>query len=423
MIKDLHIPRETLLAIAEEAGTPVYVYNAQVIEEQYKKLTQAFSVKNLKIHYACKALTNIHILKYIRSLGAGLDAVSIEEVRLGLLAGFEPEEIIFTPNSVAIEEIETAMRLGVNLNIDDIEALEYMGLYYPEQPVCIRINPHLMAGGNMNISVGHIDSKFGISIHQLPLVLRLVNRLNIKVVGVHMHTGSDILDVDVFNRAAGILLDIADHFEQLEYIDFGSGFKVAYKQEDYETDIASFGKSFSTMFNAYCQKRGKDIKVIFEPGKFLVSESGYFLVQTNLVKQTTSTVFAGVNSGFNHLIRPMFYNAYHEIVNLSNPEGQPRIYNIVGYICETDTLGYDRKIQEIREKDILCIYNAGAYCYMMSSNYNSRVRPAEVFYVNGKSQLIRRRETLDDLLSTIPDEPTPMGTSSELKDTGTNGNQ
>lgn len=397
----LHLSNKLLLQIAREFGTPVYVYNTEIIQKQYQKLINAFQVPNLRIHYACKALSNLHILKYIKSLGAGLDAVSIEEVQLGLLAGFEPQEIIYTPNCVGIDEIEAAMRYGVKINIDDIEALEYMGMYYPDLPLCIRINPHLMAGGNINISVGHIDSKFGISIHQMPLVLRLVKRLNIKIEGVHMHTGSDILDVDIFNRAAEILFNIADHFEELTYIDFGSGFKVKYKPDDYETDIQSFGTSFSKLFNEYCQSRNKNIQLIFEPGKYLVSEAGYFLVKTNLVKQTTSTIFAGVNSGFNHLLRPMFYQAYHEISNISNPQGQPRIYNVVGYICETDTLGFDRKINEIRENDILCIHNAGAYCFMMASNYNSRIRPAEVMVHNNKATLIRKRETLDDLIRNI----------------------
>lgn len=386
--------------LADEFGLPLFVYDTAKIANQYNKLVSAFKVPKLEVHYACKALSNLSILRYVKSLGAGLDAVSINEVKLGLLAGFAPEDIIFTPNCVAIEEIEEGMRLGVKLNIDDLEALEYMGMYHPDQAICIRINPHLMAGGHEKISVGHIDSKFGISIHQLPLIARLVKTLKIRIEGVHMHTGSDILDVEIFSRAAEILFNVADMFEELKYIDFGSGFKVKYKPEDYETDIAAFGKVFSKKFNDYCQRSGKDLTLMFEPGKFLVSEAGYFLVSTNLVKQTTSTLFAGVDSGFNHLIRPMFYDAYHEIVNVSNPEGQPRIYNVVGYICETDTFAYDRKISEVREKDILCFKNAGAYCYMMSSNYNSRCRPAEVLIMDGSAHLIRRRETLDDLLST-----------------------
>jgi diaminopimelate decarboxylase len=388
----------SMLDLIEQFGSPLYIYDSAKIKQQYERLINAFKVKDLEIHYACKALTNISILQIMKQLGTGLDAVSIGEIKIGLKAGFTPEQIIYTPNCVSVKELEEAIQLGVKMNIDDIEALEYMGLYHPDVPVCIRINPHLMAGGNQNISVGHIDSKFGISIHQLPLVLRLVQTLNMKIEGVHMHTGSDILDVEIFSLAADILFSVADHFEDLKYIDFGSGFKVKYKENDYETPIESFGKEFSKKFNDYCKKRGKDIKLIFEPGKFLVSESGYFLVTTNLIKQTTSTIFAGVDSGFNHLIRPMFYNAYHEIINISNPSGQPRIYTVVGYICETDTFGYNRKINEIREHDALCFKNAGAYCFMMSSNYNSRNRPAEVLIHEGKPYLIRERETIEDQL-------------------------
>lgn len=392
-----------LLTLAETYGAPLYIYHSERIQAQYNRLSGAFDVPDLKIHYACKALSNLSVLKLMKSMGAGLDAVSIEEVQLGLQAGFEPRDIIFTPNCVSVQELEAGIRLGVRINIDDIEALEYIGLYHEGLPVCVRINPHLMAGGNEKISVGHIDSKFGISIHQLPLVLRLVRTLGIRVEGVHMHTGSDILDIEVFSRAADILFNVADQFEDITYLDFGSGFKVRYRPDDYETDIERFGKSFSEKFNAYCRERGKSLKLMFEPGKFLVSEAGYFLVRTNLIKQTTSTVFAGVDSGFNHLIRPMLYNAHHEIINITHPQGQPRIYTVVGYICETDTFGYNRRISEIRENDVLCFLNAGAYCYMMSSNYNSRLRPAEVLIHEGKPYEIRRREVLDDLTRTMVD--------------------
>ncbi len=387
-----------VLDITKKYDTPLYVYDGEKIKSQYERLYNAFNVEDLKLHYACKALSNINILKLMKSLGAGLDAVSISEVKMGLKAGFEPEDIIYTPNCVSVGELEAAVKLGVKMNIDDIEALEYMGMNHPQIPLCIRINPHLMAGGNENISVGHIDSKFGISIHQLPLILRIVKTLNIKIEGVHMHTGSDILDVEVFNMAADILFQVADNFEDITYIDFGSGFKVKYKSNDYETPIESFGKSFSKKFNDYCKKRGKTIRLMFEPGKFLVSESGHFFVRTNLIKQTTSTIFAGVDSGFNHLLRPMFYEAHHEIVNVSNPNGNERIYTIVGYICETDTFGYNRRLSEVKENDILCFKNAGAYCFMMSSNYNSRKRPAEVLIYNGKDYLIRERESFEDLL-------------------------
>ena len=388
-----------LLQLAEQFGSPLYVYDAEKIESQYNRLTKAFSkVDTLRINYAMKALSNVAILQLLRDKGAGLDTVSIQEVLLGLHAGYSPEKIFFTPNGVSLEEIEEVAAMGVQINIDNLSILEQFGTKYPETPVCIRINPHVMAGGNTNISVGHIDSKFGISIHQLPHLIRIVENTKMNIVGVHMHTGSDILDIEVFLYAAEILFDVAKNFKKLEFLDFGSGFKVPYKKDDIETDIEELGKKLSKRFNDFCVEYGKDLTLIFEPGKFLVSEAGYFLAKVNVVKQTTSTVFAGVDSGFNHLIRPMLYGSQHHIENISNPKGKERFYSVVGYICETDTFANNRRIAEINEGDILCFKNAGAYCFSMSSNYNSRYKPAEVLWMNGQGHLIRAKETFEDLL-------------------------
>ena len=388
-----------LLSIVHTYGCPVYVYDAYKIRSQYERLIKAFAaVPSLKINYAMKALSNGSILKLMRKLGAGLDTVSIQEVKLGLHAGFAPEQIIFTPNGVSMEEIEEAASLGVQLNIDNLSILEQFGSKHPQVPVCIRINPHVMAGGNSKISVGHIDSKFGISIHQVPHILRIVENTKMHINGIHMHTGSDILDIDVFLYAAEILFDATKHFRELKFIDFGSGFKVPYKEGDIQTDIEELGEKLSQRFLEFCKLYGRDMTLAFEPGKFLVSEAGFFLVKVNVVKQTTSTVFAGIDSGFNHLIRPMFYGATHFIENISNPEGKKRFYSVVGYICETDTFASNRQIAEISEGDILCFRNAGAYCYTMASNYNSRLRPAEVLWQNGEAKLIRKAETFDDLI-------------------------
>ena len=388
-----------LLSVVHTYGSPVYVYDANKISAQYERLTKAFAaVPSLRINYAMKALSNVSILKLMRKLGAGLDTVSIQEVKLGLHAGFASEQIIFTPNGVSMEEIEEAASLGVQLNIDNLSILEQFGSKHPQVPVCIRINPHVMAGGNSKISVGHIDSKFGISIHQIPHILRIVENTKMHINGIHMHTGSDILDIDVFLYAAEILFDAAKHFRELKFIDFGSGFKVPYKEGDIQTDIEELGEKLSQRFLEFCKLYGRNLTLAFEPGKFLVSEAGFFLVKVNVVKQTTSTVFAGIDSGFNHLIRPMFYGATHFIENISNPEGKKRFYSVVGYICETDTFASNRQIAEISEGDILCFRNAGAYCYTMASNYNSRPRPAEVLWIDGQAKLIRKAETLEDLL-------------------------
>ena len=404
-IKKLHLHKlfemqqQDLVHTSREFGSPIYVYDSHMMERQYTRLTQAFSaVSHLRINYAVKALSNLSVLKWMHQLGAGLDTVSIQEVQLGLAAGVAPHEIIYTPNGVSLSEIEEVAQLGVQINIDNLAVLEQFGTAHPTVPVCIRINPHIMAGGNANISVGHIDSKFGISIHQMPHLLRIVKNTGMRINGVHMHTGSDILDIDVFLHAAEILFDTARHFTGLDFLDFGSGFKVPYKPGDNETNIEELGEKLSERFNAFCAEYGKELVLAFEPGKFLVSQAGYFLSTVNSVKQTTSTVFAQVNSGFNHLIRPMLYGAKHNIENISNPEGRERFYSVVGYICETDTFANNRKIAEISEGDMLCFHNAGASCFSMASNYNSRYRPAEVLWHNGVAHLIRKAETFDNLV-------------------------
>ena len=386
-----------LLSVANDFGSPVYVYDAEKITSQYQRLTNAFRVDELRIHYAVKALSNISILKLLNSLGCGLDTVSIQEVKLGIQAGVSPEKIIYTPNGVSLEEIEEVVTLGAQINIDNLSILEQFGSRHPEIPVCIRINPHVMAGGNSKISVGHIDSKFGISIHQMPHLLRIVENTGMHINGIHMHTGSDILDIGVFLHASEILFEAARNFEELEFIDFGSGFKVPYRPGDIETDIEDLGEQLTRKFKAFCKEYGRDLALAFEPGKYLVSDAGKFLAKVNVIKQTTSTVFAGIDSGFNHLIRPMFYGSHHEITNISNPDAKNRFYSVVGYICETDTFGNNRRISEIREGDILSFSNAGAYCFSMASNFNSRLRPAEVLWYNNQAHLIREREVFEDL--------------------------
>ena len=396
-----HIGGVSLADITDVAGLPVYVYDSGIIARQVDRMRSAFSGVPHRIMYACKAPTNINIPKVLKGLGTGLDTVSITEVHMGLRAGFTPEEILFTPNMISYDELQEAVQLGVHINIDAISVLDRFGHDHAGSvPVCLRINPHIMAGGNERISTGHIDSKFGISIHQMRHVQRVVESNGIHVNGLHMHTGSDILDADVFLQGAELLLEVAETFPDLEFLDFGSGFKVPYKPDDVATDIEELGTKLAERIAAFNKDRTRPVEVWFEPGKFLVSEAGTFLAEVNVIKQTTATVFAGVNSGLNHLLRPMLYNSYHHIVNASNPNGTPRIYTVVGYICETDTFGADRKLHEVREGDILAFQNAGAYGWMMSSNYNSRPRTAEVLVHEGVPHLIRRRETIEDLLST-----------------------
>jgi diaminopimelate decarboxylase len=394
-----HIQGVAFSHLAEEFGTPLYIYDGAKIVSQVKTLQEAFAAVPLKIKYATKALSNINVLKLIRKAGAGIDAVSIEEAKLGLLAGFEASEIMYTPSGVDFSEIREAVDMGIMINLDSLPLMERFGQTYGGTlAACIRINPHIMAGGNLKISVGHKESKFGISIEQLPEMLQVVEKYQLNIVGLHIHTGSDILDAEVFLRGGNVLFEAAMEFPNLKFLDFGGGFKVAYKPQDIATDVMEVGKAVGAAFQKFCKKYGRQLELWLEPGKFLVSEAGYLLVKATVVKPTPSVTFVGVDSGLNHLIRPMMYDAYHSVYNLSNPDGEIENYNVVGYICETDTIASHRELNKVKEGDLLVIKNAGAYGYSMSSNYNSRLRPAEVLIWEGKALLIRRREEFEDLI-------------------------
>jgi len=386
-----------LIELAERFGTPLYVYHAEKIKEQYQKLTQAFSKTNTVFFYACKALTNINILKYIKSLGANVDCSSINEVKLALRAGFPAQRILYTSNGIAFSEIQEAKELGVIINIDSISNLEKFGKEYGHTyPVGIRLRPNIMAGGNLKISTGHEKSKFGIPVEHIEQVVALVDKYHILIHDLHIHTGSEIKDVEVFVKGIEVLFDIIPHFKELKFIDLGGGFKVPYEEGDSETDMQLLAQKVAELFAAH--PHAKSLQVWFEPGKFMVSECGYFITKVNVMKRTLATEFVSVDSGFNHLIRPMFYDAYHRIENISNPDGGKKRYSVVGNICETDTFAWDRKINEVREGDYLVFYNAGAYGFEMSSNFNSRLKPAEVLIKDGEALLIRKRDEFDDLL-------------------------
>ena len=387
-----------LLSLTKEFDTPLYVYDAEKIVHQLRTLMTAFSACDVKIKYAAKALTNLSILKLLRTYGSDVDVVSIGEARLALRAGFKPSQIMFTPSGVDFDEIAEGVSLNLTINLDSLSAMEKFGQTYKSAyPCSIRLNPHIMAGGNYKISTGHSNSKFGISVFQLPDIHDVVKKYDLQINGLHIHTGSDITESEVFLKMADILFSVARDFPHLRFIDFGSGFKVAYREGDIVTNVYDLGLKLTKAFNEFCQSYGRKLELHFEPGKFIVSEAGVLLVKVTVVKPTPSLTFVGVNSGLNHLLRPMMYDAWHDIVNISNPGGPQKLYTVVGYICETDTFGSDRKLNEVREGDILAIKNAGAYGYSMASNYNSRLRPAEVLLLNGQSKLIRERETLEDL--------------------------
>ena len=388
-----------ILDICKEFGTPLYVYDADKITLQIQSLKNAFSDNDVKIKYAAKALTNLSILRHIREQGCGIDVVSINEAKLAIRAGYEPNDIMFTPSCADFNEIIEGVEMGVYINLDNLSVLEKFGKKYgSDYPCCIRLNPHILAGGNYKISTGHGNSKFGISVFQMPQILETVNQYKININGLHIHTGSEISETDVYLKMSEILFGVARDFPSLKFIDMGSGFKVAYKENDNVTNIYDLGLKLGKAFREFYESYGQKLELWVEPGKYLVSEAGYLFVNTNVVKSTPSVTFVGVNSGLNHLIRPMMYDAYHEIINVTNPMGDQKLYTVVGNICETDTLGADRKLNEVREGDILAIKNVGAYGYSMASTYNSRLRPAEVLIKDGKAKLIRHRDTFEDLL-------------------------
>lgn len=397
-----YLSNEQLRNIAAEFGTPLYVYNADRITEQFQQLQQAFTSDKVRIFYACKALTNINILKHIRSIGCKVDCSSINEAKLAIYAGFLPADILYTSNGIAFDEIEEAVSLGININIDSLSNLQKFGKKYGHSyPIGIRLRPNIMAGGNLKISTGHDTSKFGIPIEQLADIIRIMEQYQLHIAGLHVHTGSEIKDVAVFMKVTDVFFELVPHFPELQFLDLGGGFKVPYQDDEEGTDIQLLAKEILAFEQKIEQTYQHSFQVWFEPGKFLVSEAGYLLTVVNVLKETGATTFAGVNSGFNHLIRPMFYEAYHRIRNISNENGTTKNYTITGNICETDTFAWERPMNEIREGDLLVFDNAGAYGFEMASNFNSRYRPAEVLVKDGKAYLIRKREVFEDLLRNL----------------------
>lgn len=389
-----------LNAAAKKFGTPLYVYHAEKIEQQYQNLLAQFESTQTNFFYACKALTNVHILKVIKEMGCNIDCSSINEVKLALHVGFLPHHILYTSNSVDFDEISTAVELGVNVNIDSLSNLEKFGQKFGgTKSIGVRIRPDVMAGGNLKISTGHIKSKFGIPLTQLDALKSLQEKYKIHIRTLHIHTGSEIKDVAVFMKSAEVFDTLLPHFPSVEVLDFGGGFKVPYAPGEQGTDMALLGAEVDKVMKQLSEKFGRNFTAWFEPGKYMVSEAGFFIAKVNVLKTSGEVIFAGLNTGLNHLIRPMFYDAYHHIDNISSPENPMKQYAVVGNICETDTFAWDRSIPEIAEGDLLVFYNAGAYGYEMASNYNARFKPAQVLFQHGEPKLISRADQFEDLLS------------------------
>jgi len=391
---------DQLKSAAASFGTPLYVYHAEKIVSQYQNLQTHFDSHSTRFFYACKALTNIHILDVVKRAGCNVDCSSINEAKLALHVGFEPQNILYTSNSVHFEEICEAVSLGINVNIDSLSNIEKFGAKYGNQyPVGVRIRPNIMAGGNLKISTGHDKSKFGIPATQIDALKAIQATYNINITTLHIHTGSEIKDVKVFLQSAEVFETLLAHFPTVQVLDFGGGFKVPYQPGEKGTDIALLGEEVNKVMQKLSAQFGRPLTAWFEPGKYLVSESGYFIAEVNVMKKSGDIQFAGINTGLNHLIRPMFYDSYHHIDNLSHPEKPHQNYAVVGNICETDTFAWERSIATVEEGDWLVFYNAGAYGYEMASNYNARYKPAQVLFENGVARLISRRDEFKDLLA------------------------
>ncbi len=396
--------RELLLRLARTYGTPLFVYDGDMVLERYRDLFRFIRCPGLRIRYALKANYNVGLLKLLRDAGAGLDTVSPGEVVLALKLGFPKERIIYTANNMTDAEFEMVRSLGVTMNIGSLSRLRKIADRHPGSRICLRFNPDVCDGDNEKTMTGGDLTKFGILLDSVGEALELVRAGSLTVVGLHEHTGSGLQYAESVFRSMENLMRIAtpENFPDLEFLDFGGGFKVPYRPDEARIDYDAMGDGITRRFEAFVASYGRPLQMFFEPGKYLVAEAGTLLTEVNTLKRNRSRLIAGCNSGFPQLIRPVLYNAYHQIFNLSNPEGRPQVYDVCGNICETgDRFAEQRELPEIREYDILGIANAGAYCYSMGGVYNLRPMPAEVVISQGRAVSFRRAETLDELADRI----------------------
>ncbi len=404
MEKITSIDQNLFIKFAEKYGTPLYIYDADLIVKRYKELYKYITWPKLKILYAMKANYNIGILHLLKSSKAYLDTVSPAEVHLALKLGFSKDDILYTANNITDEEMREIKKTGVLFNIDSLSRLQKYTAAYPGSEICIRFNPDVYAGAHKHVKTGGEITKFGILLSDVNSVKEITNKYNIKVVGLHEHTGSGIGETDKVYESMTNLLKIANQedFPHLKFIDFGGGFKIPYKPTSTRIDYAGFGENISSIFSDFCKRYGRDLYMYFEPGKYIVAESGYLLIEVNTIKNNRGRLIAGTNSGFNHLIRPILYGSHHQIENISNPNGELKIYDVCGNICETgDCFAEQRELPEIREGDKLIIKNAGAYCYSMGSIYNLRSMPSELLIAGGKEFLITKRLSNEELAESI----------------------
>ena len=372
------------LELVQQYGSPIYVYDPAHIRSQYGLLRAAFTGMDVNIHYACKANGASEILEVFRELGAGVDTVSPNEIRRALRLGFSPSRIIFTPSCPGLDEIDFALDHGICIHFGSLEYLEMLGNRLNGTSIGIRLNPAVPIEGNQKIATAHARSKFGMPLNQLEKLKGLLEKYDIRLKTLHIHTGSDVSKREDLQRSFDVMLGLLDDFPSVDTLDIGSGLKIRYAETDKPFDLESYAGYIRQALASHT----RPIRLLIEPGKFLVASSGYLLVRVNVVKQGYDRLFVGVNSGFHHLIRPMYYGAYHHIINLSNPNGELQSYDVVGQLCEEDTFARDIRLNEVRTGDILCILHAGAYAYAMSMTYNLRDKPTELLVDQGEIRLM-----------------------------------
>lgn len=398
------LDEKKLLELARRYGTPLFVYDADLVRERYRDLYRFIPYEKLEIHYAMKANYQPGILEALRDEGCGIDAVSPAEVELALRLGFPKEKVIYTANNMTDSEFERVYATGVTINLDSLSRLEKMAKAHPGSRVCLRFNPDVCDGDNEKTMTGGDLTKFGILLGDADEARRIVSAGKLRVVGLHSHTGSGLQKAESVLRSMKNLMAIAtkENFPKLEFMDFGGGFKVPYKPDEPRIDYVSMGAGIARLFAEFCAGYGRELKLLFEPGKYLAAECGFLLTEVNTIKRNRSRVIAGCDSGFPQLIRPVLYGAYHRISNLSNPDGAEHCYDVCGNICETgDRFAEQRMLPEIREYDILAIANAGAYCYSMGGVYNLRTMPAEAVVSKGKVTHFHPRMSDGELVSEI----------------------
>ena len=399
-----YIQNQKLLSICNSLETPFYLYDLNLVVQQYKSLYNYIKWPKLRVYYAMKANYNIDILKTLRDNDAYLDTVSPTEVLLALKLGFKKDQILFTANNMTDAEMVLIQNNDILFNIDSISRLEKYAKEYPGSEVCLRFNSDVVAGENEKVQTGGDLTKFGILLEDISIVKEITKSYNLKVIGLHEHTGSGISETEKVYQGMNNLLSIAtrDNFPDLRFIDFGGGFKVPYHPQEPKIDYNEFGNKITRIFSEFCKIYGNDLYMYFEPGKYIVAESGYFIIQANTLKNNKGRLIVGTDSGFPQLIRPVFYGAYHHIINISNPLGKPEKYDIYGNTCETgDCFANGRTLPKIREGDYLAILNAGAYCFSMASTYNLRSLPAEIVILNNQLKLSRTKMSAEELANQV----------------------